>query len=304
VFAAAELTQARALIVIDPAGPSTTPQRVRELVEPVARAEVEFLAPRFRRHPRDGTLITQLVRPLIRAVYGVGMDEPLGAEFACSRRFAAHCLDQRIWDQDAVRFAIDLWLRTEAVANGFAIGQIWRPSTTAAASTTLRQAVRQILLALVASFRAHESFWRARTAVAELRTTGVEPDGALEAPSWDYETLASQARHDLMEIAPLLEKVLDETLLTRVLHDSSNADLEDELWVRIVYAFAAAAHRGPVGLEQLADMFVPLYLWRAAAFMSVTANESLQAVQARLDALCDAFWRLKSVLVHDWKAEM
>src|SRR4029453_14617418 len=63
VFAAAELTQAKTLVVIDPNGPATTPARVAELIAPIARAEVEFLAPRYIRHPRDGALITQLVRP-------------------------------------------------------------------------------------------------------------------------------------------------------------------------------------------------------------------------------------------------
>ena len=117
VFAAAELTQAKTLVVIDPTGPATTAERVAELIAPIARLDVEFLAPRYRRHPRDGALITQLVRPLVRAVYEVGLDEPLGAEFACSGRFASHCLERGIWAEDAARFAIDLWLRTEAVAN-------------------------------------------------------------------------------------------------------------------------------------------------------------------------------------------
>ena len=55
--------------------------------------------------------------------------------------------------------------------------------------------------------------------------------------------------------------------------------------------------RGSIGVEQLADMFVPLYMWRAAAFMSHTALESPVVVQARLDSLCETFERLKPVLV-------
>ena len=47
--------------------------------------------------------------------------------------------------------------------------------------------------------------------------------------------------------------------------------LDDELWVRIVYAFAAATRLGRTSIEQLADMFAPLYMWRASAFMSHTA---------------------------------
>ena len=51
-------------------------------------------------------------------------------------------------------------------------------------------------------------------------------------------------------------------------------------------------------------MFVPLYMWRAAAFMSLTAHEHAATLQARLDALCDAFLRLKPLLVNSWSVEV
>lgn len=307
VFAAVELTQAKVLVVVDPAGPATTPERVTELIKPIAGSEVEFLAPRYRRHPRDGTLITQLVRPLVRALYGVSLDEPLGAEFACSGRFASHCLEQDIWDHDVARFAIDLWLRTEALADGFAVGQVWRPSLTAAGSrTTLREAVQQVVLALIESLRAHESFWRGVNSVATLRTVGTDPETTPDAPLWAYETLADQARHDIVEITPLLGGVLDADVLVRVVAEMATPEfqLDDELWVTIVYAFAAATRRGPASIEHLAAMFVPLYLWRASAFLAYTAQEADATVQARLDSLCQTFERLKPVLVSNWSAEV
>ena len=95
-----------------------------ELIIPVVGSEIEFLTPRYRRHPGDGPLVTQLVRPLVRALYGVALDEPLGAEFSCSGRFASHCLEQNIWNREIGRFAIDLWLRTEAMAQNVSIGEI------------------------------------------------------------------------------------------------------------------------------------------------------------------------------------
>jgi hypothetical protein len=307
VFAAGELTQARALVVVDPTGPATSPERVTELITPVLRDEVEFLAPRYRRHPRDGLLVTQLVRPLVRAVYGVALDEPLGAEFSCSRSFAAHCLEQDIWDHEVARFAIDLWLRTEAITQGVAIGQVWRPSTTAAgARTTLREAVQQVGLAMAESLRAHESFWRATKGVAELRTWGTDPTVIPDAPTWDFEALAEQARHDLVEIAPLLEGVLEPDLIARLREEVSARafHLDDELWVKSVYAFAAASHLQPNWIEHLAGTFVPLYLWRASAFMAHTAHENPGVLQRRLNSLCDVFLQLKPALVKRWSAEV
>ena len=302
VFAAGELTQARALVVVDPSGPATTAERVTELIHPIIRGEVEFLTPRYRRHPRDGVLITQLVRPMVRTLYSVALDEPLGAEFSCSTRFLSHALEQDIWQREAARFAIDLWLRAEAIANQFPLGQIWRPATTATgARTTLREAVRQVVLSLIESLRAHESFWQRATGVAELRTWGTDPKAIPDAAAWDYQALAEQARHDILEIKPLLEEVLRTELVARIMDDWGAASrLDDELWVTIVYAFAAAARHGRHTIEHLADMFVPLYMWRASAFMSETALESPAIVQARLNSLCETFLRLKPMLVASW----
>jgi hypothetical protein len=305
VFAAGELAQAKVVVVIDPNGPATTAERVTELIGPITRFDAEFLAPRYRRHPRDGVLITQLVRPLVRALYGVALDEPLGVEFACSGRFASHCIEQDIWNRDAVSFAIDLWLRTEAVAGRFTVGQIWRPATTAAGTrTTLREAVHQVVLSLVESLRAHESFWLEASGIATPHTWGVDPIVVPDVVTWDYQSLAEQARHDIREIEGLLQDVLEPGVCDQVLNDNAGvgAPLPDELWVRIVYAFAAGARQGRIGVAQLADMFAPLYMWRAAAFASHTSLESPAMVQARLDSLCETFERLKPVLVASWSA--
>ena len=307
VFAAGELIQAKVVVVIDPGGPAITAERVSELIGPIVRSEVGFLAPRYRRHPRDGVLITQLVRPLVRALYGVALDEPLGAEFACSGRFASHCLERDIWNHEAARFAIDLWLRTEALAEGIKVGQIWRPATTSAgARTTLREAVRQVVLSLIESLRAHERFWLKTDGVAELRTWGTDPIVTPDGATWEYQTMAEHARHDIAEIRPLLEEVLEPDVFARLMDDSpaASARLDDELWVRIVYAFAAAARLERTSLEHLADMFAPLYMWRASAFMSHTAAESPAVVQTRLDSVCETFLRLKPALVARWSAEV
>jgi hypothetical protein len=306
IFAAAELTQAKTLVVLDPNGPATRPERVTELVGPIARGDVELLAPRYRRHPRDGVLITQFVRPIVRALYSIAIDEPLGAEFSCSGRFSSHCLEQDIWNHESARFAIDLWLRTEATAARFALGQIWRPMTVpSGARATLRDVVRQVVLSLIESLREHESFWLNASPISELHTWGVDPQEAPEPAPWDYQALGDQAQHDIVEITPLLESVLEPGLFVRLKEVSAvpQPQLDDELWVRTVYEFAAAIRHGRAAVEHLADMFVPIYLWRASAFMARTEAEPPATVQQRLDSLCDTFQRLKPTLVANWSKQ-
>jgi len=162
--------------------------------------------------------------------------------------------------------------------------------------------VHQVVLSLVESLRAHESFWLEARGTTTPHTWGVDPTVVPDVVTWDYQALAEQARHDIREIEALLQDVLEPGVCDQVVNDDAavGARLQDELWVRIVYAFAAGARQGRIGVEQLADMFAPLYMWRAAAFASHTALESPAMVQARLDSLCETFERLKPVLVANW----
>ena len=170
---------------------------------------------------------------------------------------------------------------------------------------SLRDAIQQIVLSTVEILRAHDSFWRSTTGLRELRTWGDDPRETPSRPGWDHAALAEQARHDVIEIQDLLQGVLEPWVLERVLDDISGSvfHADDELWARVVYAFVAAARRGATSVEHLAAMFVPLYLWRAAAFMADTANADVESVQRRLDSVCDTFQRLKPVLVSSWTTE-
>jgi hypothetical protein len=305
VFAAADLTQAKAVAVLDAGGPATTPERVAELVWPILREGVEFLAPRHCRHPREGTLVTQFARPLVRATYGVALEEPLGLEFACSGRFASYCLEEAIWEHEVARFAIDLRLRTEAIAQRFAVGQIWRPpSTPLGPRPMLREAVQQVMLATFESLAAHERYWTAQAGVTALRTWGSEAGPPAEAPAMDADALAVQARNDLRELRPLFGTMLDERTAATLYADLSRPapGLDDELWVTIVYALLAARRRSAVSADHLAGLFVPLYLWRASAFHAHTEAEPDAIVARRLDALNETFERLKPQLVGQWTA--
>ena len=57
-------------------------------------------------------------------------------------------------------------------------------------------------------------------------------------------------------------------------------------------------------IEHLAGLFVPLYLWRAAAFMAHAAHQTDGLVQEGLESLGQTFLRLKPVVVNSWSAEV
>ncbi len=145
ILTVAELTQARAVAVLDAEVTTLTPEWIAALIRPVRYHQFDYVAPYYSRHPADGPLISQLVRPIIRATYGWQVREPLAAEFGCSNRFLAHCLEQDVWESDLAQ----LWHRPLAHrrrAVGWvqllpdAVGRAPRPAATQ--SARLRGSIR------------------------------------------------------------------------------------------------------------------------------------------------------------------
>jgi hypothetical protein len=79
--------------------------------------------------------------------------------------------------------------------------------------------------------------------------------------------------------------------------------IDDDVWAAMVFAFLAAANHGATtNIDQLASLFVPVYLWRAANFFAITADETNAMVESRLTQIANAFIRAKPQLVSRWAA--
>jgi hypothetical protein len=164
--------------------------------------------------------------------------------------------------------------------------------------TSLREVVRQVFMSLMICLRSHETYWRAASECSDIRTWGEDPTILPDPAAWDYVALGKKARLDIAEIRPLLEEILAPPMIVRLL-DGEPA-LDNELWARTVIAFVTTASEDRMAIDQLADMFVPLYTWRAASFMARTVGDSPDTTQERLNTLCDTFERLRPALVGGW----
>ena len=307
LFAAAELTQANTLVVIDPAGPATSAERVTELIMPICAirggvprpalsapsarrsahhaagpsARASGLRRRARRTARSGILMLGTLRVALPRTEHLAS----GRGHVCHRSLAAHRSDcQRLDDRADLASG-----HSRGCADHAAAGRAADPAVVDRARCR----------------RTNHSGARHPTAT-RLRTWGSDQKKCPSAAEWDHVALAEQARHDISEIQPLLDGVLDPAVLSRLVEDINAAEprLDDELWVRVVYDVLDASNRDIAGVDDLADMFVPLYMWRAARFMSFTAHEPDDVAQTRLNALCDAFQRLKPALVDGWAVEV
>jgi hypothetical protein len=306
ILAAADLTQARAVAVLDADVISLTPDWIAALIGPVRDQGFDYVAPVYRRHPLDGPLITQIVRPLVRAAYGVRVQEPLAAEFGCSSRFLTHCLEQDGWDRELARYGIDLWVTVEALSQGFRGCQAGLGPRIhgAAARPGFQEVFEQVIGATFACLEQQADVWMAREGSAPLPVIGPSPGAVGDAPPVDGVRLTRSFCSDLQNLQSVLESILSPVTLAG-LNQIAQADCEhlrypDDLWASTVFEFLAAYHRGVMRREHIAKALIPLYLGRTGSFLLQYGTADPLDVEEALEALCLRFEQAKSALVERW----
>jgi glucosylglycerate synthase len=307
LFAAAELLQARAVAVFDPDVTSINPTWIERMVRPVYEGRADFVAPVFARHPLDGLLVTQLVRPVVRAAYSHRVHEPLAAEFACSGAFATHCREQDVWDGPLARYGLDLWLTGTALSGGFRCVETpleQRTVAPAARRPALAEVFRQVVGSLFGCLEAHSSYWLPRTRAEALPVFGATPDVVPEHSPVDPQPLLDTFRSGARDLAPILTPILKPETLAALTALSAETGPEthfpDALWRETVYEAVAAYHHGAMHREHLVQALVPLYEGRAASFLIENQGRPATEVEESLETLAVQFEEAKPDLVERW----
>lgn len=306
VFAAADLLQARAVAVIDPAITSVTPEWVAALVRPVYGDELDFVLPIHPRHRFEGPLLTQLVRPLLSTAFGRRLRSNVAGDFGCSGRFAAGSVPHEAWDRGLSRPGLDVWLAASALADEQRVGHVHLgPCELApgAAPARLPDLFLQVVGSVLSCLEWYEDRWLPRTEAQDLPVTGEPQPAAGEEQPVDPRPMAERFRTGLRDLAPLLRDVLAPETLAG-LQSAAAADqpmgFSDRLWARTVYEFAAAHHRGVMSREHLIQTLVPLYLGRVAALVSEEGAAGAAGSHDRVAALQLEFEQSRPYLIERW----
>jgi hypothetical protein len=307
IFAVAELLSADAIVALDPNVTSITPDWIPALAAPVIDGHADLVAPWYPRTPSDAPLMTQLVRPLVRAAYGWTLYEPLMGEFGCSPSFANHCLETSAWGTGAMPDGVDLWMATEALARGF------RPAQSALGPRLLGPArkrpglpdvFQQVMDAMGACLDLHADYWLSRTGAQPVPCFGALTSALDSGPRPDVTGMAESFARDVAALHPVLETILSAPTLAGVTAAAASAPrlvYDDGLWAATVFEFLLAYHQAVMTREHVTQTLLPLYLGRTAAFLLQHGSSNPATVDAALESLCLAFEGAKPAAASRWK---
>jgi hypothetical protein len=279
------------------------------LAQPVLEKGADYVAPVFRRQRYEGSLTNNLIAPLTRSLYGKRVACQIGGGYGFSGRLASFYLQKPfLWEGDAARFAIDSWLTTVAVAEGY---QVWQARLGAKMQDTKANAVdvsMSLAQAVGASYHYMERYqdvWEKQSGSSEVPEMGPPIEVEVESVPINVERMVKGFRQGLRDLLPLWEIILaPETLagvLTLGLRDDEDFRFPLSLWVQTVYDSAVAYHEKVIHREHLLKSLTPLYLGRTASLVLETKGGSPEEVQQTMEQGCQTFEAMKPYLVERWR---
>ncbi len=308
ILAAARRLEAQGCCLVDADLIGLAPEWMDRLLRPLLRAEADYVSPTYTRTVAEGTLTTNLLAPLARALYGSRIQQLAGGCAAVSRGLALRCLAADVWESELAAHGIEVWLPTEALASGAKVmeahlgrKQVDPGGAQADLTTTLARMVGALFL-LMDRYR---TVWQEVRGSVPVLQSGGPPALLPQAGGIAVGRMVRAFKLGLKDLLPVWEQILPEETLAQLYPLGLLA--EDEflfpppLWARAVSDFAVAYHERRLGRDHLLRALTPLYLGRVAAFLGEAQAAPPARILDVLEMIGRAFEAEKEHLRARWR---
>jgi hypothetical protein len=308
IFEIADALNVKACAVVDSDIRSITPEWVELLLKPVLEEGFDYVAPLYHRHKYDGTITNSIVYPATRALYGRRVRQPIGGDFGFSGGLAKFYLAKDVWQTDVARYGIDIWMTTEAIANGFKVAQsflgakIHDPKDPGA---DLSAMLYQVVGSTFGLMETYHDVWKSVRGSDPVPTFGFQYAVGLEQVSVDVGRMLGIFREGVQNLREIWIDVIGsgdfgeiESLSAR---SGEEFSFSPGLWTRIVYDYALAYHKKKLPAEHLLKSLTPLYLGKTASFIMKVRDMGQQEAEDEIEKLCREFEENKVRLINHWE---
>jgi len=314
VFYAAIELGVEGCALIDADTRSITPDWVNNLLDPVIYEGYDFVAPFYRRYKYDGTITNLLVYPLVSSLYGKKLRQPIGGDFALSRKMLEMFRKQKVWDGYVEQFGIDVWMTISAITEGAKICQANLGAKIHDAKDpafSLGPMYMQVLSTLMRSMSRFEDKWKSVVAVEEVKVKGTAVPTDPEPIPISVTRLIEEYVMGMKHFSPLYREILKEENIrslemiagSRVCTPEGYCDfhIPSDLWARIVYDICVIFNCWKGNTHKLIDLSSPLYFGMVASIANLTRDLSDEDAEDVIEGNLKSFVKEKDYLIKRWE---
>lgn len=281
LFSVVAAWEPKAVAVVDADLQSILPRWMKILFDPVMNG-YDYVAPLYARHPYDGTITNHICYPLLRAIAGLELRQPIAGDFAFSPGLVPTWLAAP-WRQSTCEYGIDVTMTVRAIFAGARLAQvplgakIHKPS-----APKLGPMFLQVVDSLFGLLEQNRRQWSGDREPPVVDTVGPVDDQEPQDLVFDHEKMGAEAKSEYPKLRQQLLAVLQPATLKRVQHafDADLSTFDADLWMRCVYDSLAAYFGGETSAA--VPCLKPLYQARVVAFVMETQGSDHSVSEAAI----------------------
>jgi glucosylglycerate synthase len=307
IFEAAHVLGAKACMVVDADLRSITSSWVNNLLDPVLGKDFDFVAPIYTRYKYDGTITNNIVYNLCQGVFGKKIRQPIGGDFAFSKKLVCFYIQRNVWETDVARFGIDIWLTVQAIIHKFNICQAHLGRKVHDAkdpSEHLGPMFRQVVSTLFELMEDTEKFWKDVSGAEDVPVFGELSPEEPEPINVNFRKLHHSFIMGVNHFGPLWKEIFCQDCFEAIRAAASMEEaqfrLPTDTWVRVLYEIAGTYHNWPSNRRRLVDLMTPLYYGRVASFINETKDMTSEGAERVVEAQASLFVEAKDYLIQEW----
>ena len=308
IFQQAQKLGAKVCLVMDSETSGAQPEWIDLFVRPVLEKDFDFVTSYYERHKYDATLTKGIVYPVVRALYGKSIFQPIGGDFALSQRSMDHCLKQDIGNRELAGSHVDLWITIHVLCSTLRVGQAFvgpRLHSPKEPSGDISSLLAEVLGALFLQVEKTVGVWQKVRGSEGVPFFGSREHLDVEPVPVDVKRMMDAYRLGYQTLQEIWGLVLPPATLLDLKKLAGRPDEQfrfaDEAWARVIYDFALGYRLRMIGRDHLLRALTPLYLGWCASFILELENAVPREVEARLEKLCTAYEAQKPYFISRWR---
>jgi glycosyltransferase involved in cell wall biosynthesis len=307
LFGLARKLNAKVCVAVDAGLLSMKPEWVDHLARPVLEKDFDLVTPWYQRHGFDGAINGAILYPLMRALYGKRIRQPIGGDMAFSAKLMDNCLEQDAWETERA-LGTELWIASQAIQGGFRVCQAslgTRILQTPEVAPDLSATLAQVLTAIFDRTERDVVFWQKVRGSEPVPAFGTRLELDEDPAKINAGKMMESFRlgyRDLLDIWGLIlppATLLEFKKLARLPDEEFR--FPDTVWTRTVYDFFLGYHLRVIDRDHLLRAMTPIYLGFLASVVQEVQGASASGAEQRLERLCAVFEAQKRYLIARWR---
>lgn len=308
VFTAAEKLQARGCCILATKPETATPRWAWQLAQPLLESNADLVLPHYTRTKFAGLLNNCIIAPLMRALYGKRIHNPMGPDLGVSQRLVQRMLGAGAGSSTGRNQRHPLAAVTAAaLCENLEVTEVHFGARTYQPTdwTNMSSVLTDVLSPVFIEMEQRAPCWQRARASAAVSASGELSPLSQDTGALDTSRMMESFQLGNRELQDIWGLVLPPSILLELRKlarlPAEQFSMPDELWVRIVYDFALAHRLRTISRDHLLRSMTPLYLAWIASYAHDLQMSVAASPDRRLERLSLAFEAEKSYLVSRWR---